>query len=1280
MSDQEVFINLTCEPKGEDTEKKPEVRGKSWKREREERGRRQQNQQQQQQQEDSSNCETEIESSDKHALEEPVILVEEKRGWGDGWKKLEDSVQHKPSSQDIEEGDELKEQQMLQDTETDGGREEESKHLEAFIVETSERLRRKAELRTANSNIAANRPEDSFFSKLDSSLKKNTAFVKRLKNLTEAQRDSLIKDMNGLNLTKYISEAAAAIVEAKLKMSDLNTAVQICSLLHQRYSEFSTQLLENWQKVLPMKKDEKITNPSKIRVDLRFYSELISCGVFTLKEGLPLLGNLLTILTATDKEEHNNINILLSFCKHCGEDYAGLVPQKMRILAEKHGLEIPKSDLLPPDRQKGLRNLLKDYYRSLCRHVVKDQKTLHNMEQHNRRILQTKGELSAERKEKFEAAQLAFQKLLSSTQQFSDIIDEDLPELPREDVSSQDPDVANLDVHNRFKDGEFEGTTSLWEDDDTRSFYENIPDLKAFIPGILFKDSAQAPILKSQLEPMDAGLEEELSKLELDEVEALELEEEKLEDSDTKSETSSKQDEKDLTETILQDVDESDENSGIVATNKMILDGFLFSLLNCVNREMIDQAAVDFCMNLNTKPNRKKLVRTLFLVPRTRLDLLPFYARFVATLNPCMPDVSNDLVTLLKQDFKFHIKKKDQINIESKVKTVRFIGELTKFNIYPKSESLYCLKMLLFDFTHHHIEMACNLLETCGRFLFRSLDSHQRTKVYLSQMMRKKSVMAIDSRYATMVENAFYYCNPPEAPITVKVERLPIQEYLRKLLYKDLSKNNTEKILRQMRKLNWDDSDISAYATKCLVSIWNVKYYNVRCVANLLAGLVAYQENVGPQVVDGVLEDIRLGMEINHPKYNQRRVSMVRYLGELYNYRMVESAVIFRTLYSFITFGVSYDDTYSELDSPDNLFRIRLVCILLETCGQYFNSGSSKKKLDCFLVFFQRYYWHKKSSDIFSEEHPFPVTLEFLVKDTIQVLRPKFKLADSQEEAVQAVEDLLRELKPKLVEILPSLRNTTEEVDQTEESGLGPIEEEEEDQDDDCQSLDGSDQEQDMDGDTDLYSGSQSQPNEEGGPIEVDDMSTSEDEGEESIKEGDDALVTDIPRVVPCPEDDDFMTAFDRILSESMLQRNQESVKPQTDIVIPMNIRGGNKKVQTIPTAFLEPKVEEQKNTINFVLMTRKGNKQQFKSLEVPLMSDLAQNLKDREKAERAEKEQVKKLTLDINERQEEEDYQEMLAAQQRPAVLNLNRDRRHRYQHPKGAPDADLIFGNKKR
>lgn len=92
---------------------------------------------------------------------------------------------------------------------------------------------------------------------------------------------------------------------------------------------------------------------------------------------------------------------------------------------------------------------------------------------------------------------------------------------------------------------------------------------------------------------------------------------------------------------------------------------------------------------------------------------------------------------------------------------------------------------------------------------------------------------------------------------------------------------------------------------------------------------------------------------MNQPKFNQRRISSAKFLGELYNYRMVESAVIFRTLYSFISFGVNQDGSASPLDPPEHLFRIRLVCTLLDTCGQYFDRGSSKKKLDCFLVYFQ---------------------------------------------------------------------------------------------------------------------------------------------------------------------------------------------------------------------------------------------------------------------------------------------------------------------------------------
>ena len=34
--------------------------------------------------------------------------------------------------------------------------------------------------------------------------------------------------------------------------------------------------------------------------------------------------------------------------------------------------------------------------------------------------------------------------------------------------------------------------------------------------------------------------------------------------------------------------------------------------------------------------------------------------------------------------------------------------------------------------------------------------------LFQEQMMRKKAVQALDSRLSTMIENAYYYCNPPD--------------------------------------------------------------------------------------------------------------------------------------------------------------------------------------------------------------------------------------------------------------------------------------------------------------------------------------------------------------------------------------------------------------------------------------------------------------------------------------------------------------------------------------
>ena len=82
-----------------------------------------------------------------------------------------------------------------------------------------------------------------------------------------------------------------------------------------------------------------------------------------------------------------------------------------------------------------------------------------------------------------------------------------------------------------------------------------------------------------------------------------------------------------------------------------------------------------------------------------------------------------------------------------------------------------------------------------------------------------------------------------------------------------------------------------------------VKYSNIHLLAVLIGSLQRYHQDFVIMIVDNLLELITLGLEQNEFKHNQRRIAEVKYLGELYNYKLIDSPVIFDTLYRIVTFG-----------------------------------------------------------------------------------------------------------------------------------------------------------------------------------------------------------------------------------------------------------------------------------------------------------------------------------------------------------------------------------------
>ncbi|XP_047315537.1 regulator of nonsense transcripts UPF2-like isoform X2 [Impatiens glandulifera] len=148
----------------------------------------------------------------------------------------------------------------------------------------------------------------------------------------------------------------------------------------------------------------------------------------------------------------------------------------------------------------------------------------------------------------------------------------------------------------------------------------------------------------------------------------------------------------------------------------------------------------------------------------------------VATLSTCIKDVSFMLLQLLEEEFNSLINKKDQMNIETKIRNIRFIGELCKFKIASPGLVFGCLKTCLDDFSHHNIDVACNLLETCRQFLYRSPETSVRMANMLEILMRLKNVKNLDPHHSTLLKNVYYLCKPPERSARVSKVRPPLHQ------------------------------------------------------------------------------------------------------------------------------------------------------------------------------------------------------------------------------------------------------------------------------------------------------------------------------------------------------------------------------------------------------------------------------------------------------------------------------------------------------------------------
>ncbi|KAK6219556.1 MIF4G domain-containing protein [Colletotrichum tabaci] len=1091
---------------------------------------------------------------------------------------------------------------------------------------------RKRELRSLNTRAWDGDHDVFAVSKsLDSSLKKNTAFIKRLRTaISAATLNTFLQEIRTLSLHKYLSEIVSACYEGLCRLKspgEIEAGVEIVSALHQRFgsSEFTEYL--GWllgkgmatpdksllKSLAPeVREREEKERLTRQRVLLRVVTELWLVDVLRTLDDVtrpddatkgatgkvaelkpraqvnksgaaePFPLEVLKDLLGHDRE-HVNLPLLVIFVKAFSWDILGVKSSAAegRKTVEEDGAtktangtaqgdgggEDQAGDndgqpFTPPELQEKFKTILKKYFEDVKSHVVRDQKSIHSQARRNAEAYVKSGEVFEDRQANFEKQLKAQERLVANAQAIADAIGADMPDLKESDDSLANTNgsiglVKAGDYLRGLGDG-----AGIWEDEDERRFYENLVDLKGKVPGILLDDGKKKK----------PDNEEQVGK--------------KIDPADAPDAPKAP------------DVGEDQSTSIANKTIGAQVDAVLARLPDLTNKDVIDQAAIDFCY-LNSKASRNRLIKALTEVPKGRGDLLPSWSRLAATLGRYMPDIPKGLVDYLDAEFRSLQRRKDKDFLgQVRLSNIRYLAELTKFGIVPEHVVFHCLKVSLDDFSRMNIEIICNLLENCGRYLLRNPETSPRMATFLETLQRKKSVQHIGQAERMLIENAVYYVDPPDRPAIQQKERTPMELFIRKLIYMDMTKRNYSKILKQIRRLHWEEAEVVGILEKVFSKPGKVKYGNIHLLAILLSALYRYHPAFVVRVIDNVMESICFGLEQNDFKFYQRRISEVKYIGELYNYRMVEHPVIFDTMYKIMTFGHGgppIPGRLNHFDLPDDFFRIRLIATILETCGMYFAKGAAGKKLDYFLSFFQYYIYTKQS---------LPMDIEFIVQDTFALTRPQWKLASNLEEASKAFQLAIAQ------DQKVSGADKTLEVD---DASIGSSSDDE-DGDEHLPEAEADEEESDSD--------------DEGAEDHDVDMSHADSDSE------DEAIVVTRQQERIDPEAEaEFEREYAKMMAESLESRKFER-KPLFDVPLP--VRGKSKETAT-GSEPVETGAPTASTTMAFSLLTKKGNRQQTRTVELPSDSTFAVAMKTQQQAEREEQQRIKNLVLNYDLRENED-------------------------------------------
>ncbi|KAI6216020.1 hypothetical protein M3Y94_00454100 [Aphelenchoides besseyi] len=1063
--------------------------------------------------------------------------------------------------------------------------------------------------------------------------------MKRVKNIgTTVTPESLLPELAKLNLSKFVDEIASSVCDAKIKVEELPSLVEFCVKAGSMYATFAENLIIELRKRVPTKRSDKIANASKLRVDLKFIAELILNGVLK-TEGLQLIGSLLSYLTNTDKQEHVNVPILLPFCQTNLFECSAMIPLSCQRSATESELE-EVAELLPDtiskEQRAAMKNLLKTYMESLVEHVNTVRLKMNTVLKSIKRQERTRGDAAAEDRQSYDELKTTFDRLLNSAVELSQWVGIEVPEMPEE---LSDDEVAETEV--KKTNGGGSGRILKFVDEDTRLFYEKLVNVE------------HAALLARNTPTMEDDVEQEAEEFGETNIEVL-VDNINLEDLESEDDAEVLVEAPEVEEQIDDEVPatptlntktEANRDSSILNPMDNVFGvssnftSFLTKLCNAINKERIDAAALEFITSFNKASNRKRLIQHLLAAPYDRLDLLPFYCRFMATINAVVPAVPRQVGRTLLERFREIANRKCVVtktkskntagqHIDAKVHLSKFISEMVKFGLLPKAEGLACLRALLVDLRQYKVDMFSAMIESMGYFLYNSPETHGKMKVIVS-VLRNKNDKIKDERQKLLLENAYFAVLPTEDESSPLQRRPPIEEFIS---MKIMTLKSVKSSLHALRRIDWEDEETCEFALRLLCNPCTVPFVQIERLAKLVGNLTDYQPWVGIYVVDDVLEFIRTALELNDNSLYQRLFSSVVYIGQLFNYTICGTAVIFKVMYQLISFNINAAGNKVALDCALRTRRIRLAIELVRTVGEYFVEGRPKERMDCFLNYLFLFHFDTKecwSAELVEEYGEFPQELTYEMDKMLTTFRKKEK--SKFPNSLDAARKAVQKIQEKYLEKAHLLYQQTGQLTQPE-----PEQEE--------APRKGKNNEEDDDEDIELTTSPQLQNPDE--PSASPDDSKSLDRSTPPLALQFQNHKFSVDEEVKLngfgaqheaePEDEDLLRDLDRVMNETYQAAAVVQRSANIDLEVPPAARQKfERKITFAEETKGHPDSEEQSLAprVQMALMTRKGNRKVLKAVNVAPSQGMHEALLELRAQDAKERRELKALTLAMDER-----------------------------------------------